>query len=79
MYTYNLFKYSNCCSASDSNKDTYYFLINPDEDEKLSEMASLVSEGAFRSVFRLTHWYQFEKTPQKLDIPRGVIIFLELR
>ena len=37
MYTYNLFKYSNCCSASDNNKDTYYFLINPDEDEKLSE------------------------------------------
>ena len=52
MYTYNLFKYSNCCSASDNNKDTYYFLINPDEDEKLSEMASMVSEGAFRPVFR---------------------------
>ena len=52
MYTYNLFKYSNCCSASDNNKDTYYFLINPDEDEKLSEMASMVSEGAFRMVFR---------------------------
>ena len=55
MYTYNLFKYSNCCSASDSNKDTYYFLINPDEDEKLTEMASMVSEGAFRPVFRLVN------------------------
>ena len=53
MYTYNLFKYSNCCSASDNNKDTYYFLINPDEDEKLSEMATMVSEGAFRPVFQL--------------------------
>ena len=53
MYTYNLFKYSNCCSASDNNKDTYYFLINPDEDEKLSEMATMVSEGAFRPVFRV--------------------------
>ena len=62
MYTYNLFKYSNCCSASDSNKDTYYFLINPDEDEKLSEMASMVSEGAFRSVFRVTHRYELGKS-----------------